>query len=414
MSLVAHVWALDKAPVKHPTAVLVLVALADESGDDGTGACPYVKKIMARARTSERSVQKHLRELYRQRLIDFGDAAIAMQRYHRGAYHAPRVWNLNYAASWDNVPEPRTDEEMLTYSDRIGQRPVRRGGADGAPGGGARRAPGGVQTGAPGGVQTGAPGGVQTGAPGGVQTGAPGGVQTGAPFPLVPADYPNPPPTPEPPNPAADAGGQAATEGGDDLDEKSREMLNAAVDRSVAARHSPDWSVAKVRTAVRAQLDARVPLAEVVGALTAATADQEGTAYPGRLAWWVVERRRRASGAAVPATSGEGDRYRHAPLVPPGAPRCYRHPEQPAGDDCPLCLGEKRAEPLTDDEKRAARAEEIRKGLATKGQPKNRIDGTDPLKVDRSAPFAATMARLEDELAKLRASVPAETPEMAA
>lgn len=126
MSLRAHLWALDQAPVKNPTAVLVLVALADEANDDGEGACPYMDKIIQRARCSERSAQEHLRNLFRARLINQGDPGVARRRYKKTGGRVPRVWDLNLAASWGAVPELRTDEEMLAYSDKIGQRPVRR------------------------------------------------------------------------------------------------------------------------------------------------------------------------------------------------------------------------------------------------------------------------------------------------
>ncbi len=127
MSLKAHLWALDAAPVKNPTAVLVLVALSDEASDDGEGACPYMHKVVQRARCSERSAQNHLRDLYRARIIDFGDPVVAQRRYRRSGGRCPRVWNLNLSATWDNMPEPRTDDEMLAYSDQIGMRPARRG-----------------------------------------------------------------------------------------------------------------------------------------------------------------------------------------------------------------------------------------------------------------------------------------------
>ncbi len=135
MSLRAHLWALDQAPVKNPTAVLVLVALADESNDDGEAACPYMDKIKQRARCSERAAQEHLRNLYRARLIDLGDEAVARRRYKKSGGRVPRVWNLNLAASWAAVPTPRTDAEMLAYSDKIGQRPVRRNGEQEEPSG---------------------------------------------------------------------------------------------------------------------------------------------------------------------------------------------------------------------------------------------------------------------------------------
>ncbi len=126
MSLRAHIWAMDNAPVTNPTAALILIALADEANDDGQGAAPYMDKLVQRARCSERSVQDHLRNLFRSRLINLGDPMVARQRYRKTGGRLPRVWDLNMTASWTAVPEPRTDDEMLAYSDKIGQRPVRR------------------------------------------------------------------------------------------------------------------------------------------------------------------------------------------------------------------------------------------------------------------------------------------------
>jgi len=126
MSLRAHIWAMDNAPVKNPTAALILIALGDEANDDGQGAAPYMDKLVRRGRCSERSVQEHLRHLFRARLINLGDPAVARQRYKKSNGRLPRVWDLDLTADWNAVPEPRTDEEMLAYSDQIGKRPTRR------------------------------------------------------------------------------------------------------------------------------------------------------------------------------------------------------------------------------------------------------------------------------------------------
>lgn len=126
MSLRAHLWAMDDAPVDNPYATLLLIALADEADDQGRAACPYMSKLKQRARCSERSVQNWLRELYRARLIDFGDPVVARRRYNKAAGHAPRVWDLNLSANKEKVPAPRTDEEMRAYSDQIGRKPPRR------------------------------------------------------------------------------------------------------------------------------------------------------------------------------------------------------------------------------------------------------------------------------------------------
>ncbi|MEU7802694.1 hypothetical protein AB0B10_25880 [Micromonospora arborensis] len=106
---------LDDAPVKDAVGVLILLALADEANDDGTDSCPYKDKLIARARKSERTVQTYLRKLYQARLIDFGDQTVAQRRYGKQPGHAPRAWNLNLEATWNNVPAPRTEEEMEFY-----------------------------------------------------------------------------------------------------------------------------------------------------------------------------------------------------------------------------------------------------------------------------------------------------------
>ena len=116
MSLRATLWALDDAPVEDSVGALILLALADEANDDGTDSCPYKEKLIKRARKSERTVQTYLRKLYRDRLIEFGDQSVAMRRYGKQPGHAPRAWNLNLAATWENRPAPRTDEEMKLYA----------------------------------------------------------------------------------------------------------------------------------------------------------------------------------------------------------------------------------------------------------------------------------------------------------
>ena len=115
MSIRAQLWAWDEAPVKDAVEKLILLALADEARDDGTAACPYKDKLIERALKSERTVQDKLRNLYRNRLIDFGDQIVGMRRYNKTAQYAPRTWNLNYAATKANPPEPRSDEEMQKY-----------------------------------------------------------------------------------------------------------------------------------------------------------------------------------------------------------------------------------------------------------------------------------------------------------
>ncbi len=63
MSLKATLWALDTAPVTNPTSVLVLIALADEADDDGTGGHPSLRRIAQRARVSVNTAKSHIRLL---------------------------------------------------------------------------------------------------------------------------------------------------------------------------------------------------------------------------------------------------------------------------------------------------------------------------------------------------------------
>lgn len=143
---------------------------------------------------------------------------------------------------------------------------------------------------------------------------------------------------------AAAAGpAEAVTRGeSDSLGRATRDSLNAAVERAVALRAgAAGWSVGQVRAAVRTAVDAGDAPADVVAALDRIAADPD-TRAPGRLRHAVAElvaaRGRPAPAAAGDADPGEtADRYRHAPVVPPGAPRCNRHPDQPAGPACPLC-----------------------------------------------------------------------------
>lgn len=194
MALKPTLWALDDAPVNDPVAVLVLIGLADEANDEGTGAAPYVDKLMVRARRSKRTVQGKLRDLYRAGVISYGDQSIGMRRYNKPAGKAPRTWDLNMTATWKSLPTPRTDEEVAilfpsdgpktsTSDDAQILRPTETVDAQDA-------APQNDDD-------------AQTAAPHDAQTVAPHGAQPAAPFPLVPRLIPELPPPPPVPPPAA-------------------------------------------------------------------------------------------------------------------------------------------------------------------------------------------------------------------
>lgn len=89
------------------------------------------------------------------------------------------------------------------------------------------------------------------------------------------------PPTRPASEPEPSAVAEASTSGGDDsnLDNPTRELLNALVEQVAADR---GWEPKKIRTAIRAALDAKWPVDEVVSGL-AEIADDRNTAGPGRL-----------------------------------------------------------------------------------------------------------------------------------
>ncbi|WP_433357784.1 helix-turn-helix domain-containing protein (plasmid) [Microtetraspora malaysiensis] len=63
MSLQAMLWAVELAPTEDAAQTLVLIALADSAEADGSNARPAVSTIASRARMSDRTVQRRLREL---------------------------------------------------------------------------------------------------------------------------------------------------------------------------------------------------------------------------------------------------------------------------------------------------------------------------------------------------------------
>ena len=187
---------------------------------------------------------------------------------------------------------------------------------------------------------------------------------------LEPSDEPSPSPS----RTSGSAHASAVTENGTSLGGDDRELLTAACRTANAARAgAPGWTVRQCGEAAQAALGAGHDPATVAARLVELAHDK-ACAFPTMLVADLAVTAARAVQATRPAPEtlpavedlGEPDRYRHAPVVPPGAPRCHRHPDQPAGPACRLCEDEKPAEPLTDAQKRAARAEAIRKQLAAK------------------------------------------------
>lgn len=100
MSVRATLWVLDEAPVSDMRHFAVLVALADNASDTGRGCWPAVRTIARRARCSERTVHRILRELETLGVIRRGDqvlvAGIPINR-------RPVVYDLNMPARGDNL-----------------------------------------------------------------------------------------------------------------------------------------------------------------------------------------------------------------------------------------------------------------------------------------------------------------------
>lgn len=100
MSLRATLWVLDEAPVTDMRHFAVLVALADNASDNGRGAWPAVKTIARRARCSERTVHRILRELLEEGVIRRGDQSI-VERFPIN--RRPVVYDLNMPFRGDNL-----------------------------------------------------------------------------------------------------------------------------------------------------------------------------------------------------------------------------------------------------------------------------------------------------------------------
>lgn len=96
MSLNAIIWALEQAPVDDPTTALVLIALADNANQDGTGSWPPLQTIAHRARCSVRTAQRHLRILEDARIIRQGNQDLVAGY---PANRRPVVYDLNLAAA---------------------------------------------------------------------------------------------------------------------------------------------------------------------------------------------------------------------------------------------------------------------------------------------------------------------------
>lgn len=91
MTLKAMVWVLDDAPVTDAQSLAVLLALAEQAHEDGTGAYPSHATLARRGRCSVSTVQRRLAELEEAGLIRRGDQSI-VSRFP--ANRRPIVWDL--------------------------------------------------------------------------------------------------------------------------------------------------------------------------------------------------------------------------------------------------------------------------------------------------------------------------------
>lgn len=92
MSYQASSWALRDAPVGADTTKrLILMALADFAGPDGTGAYPSVETLCGLVRLKRRAVMRHLGEMEQAGVIRRGDQRLTL---HYRADRRPVVWDL--------------------------------------------------------------------------------------------------------------------------------------------------------------------------------------------------------------------------------------------------------------------------------------------------------------------------------
>lgn len=92
MSLKAMIWVMESAPVVSHTELAVLYALADRASDDGSAAFPSQAWIAERARCSERTVKRQLKNLADRGVIRPGEDRHVS--YIRGD-RRPLVWDLD-------------------------------------------------------------------------------------------------------------------------------------------------------------------------------------------------------------------------------------------------------------------------------------------------------------------------------
>lgn len=95
MSIKVITWVREHAPTENPAELCILYSLADRANDDGEGCWPSVATLAQESRCSQRTVQRHLRNLEDRGLIRKGDQRM-VEKYR--ADRRPVVWDLNLAA----------------------------------------------------------------------------------------------------------------------------------------------------------------------------------------------------------------------------------------------------------------------------------------------------------------------------
>jgi hypothetical protein len=93
VSIEAVAWALNDAPVKDASALLVLIGLANHAARDGKGAYPSRETLSVYARCSVRTVAVKLKVLEESGVIVRGDQAHVA---HLRGDRRPVVYDLNY------------------------------------------------------------------------------------------------------------------------------------------------------------------------------------------------------------------------------------------------------------------------------------------------------------------------------
>jgi hypothetical protein len=104
-------WALETAPVDDQGQLLVLIALADRAGDDGTAAWPSISWIAERARCSTRTVIRHLHALRATGLISLGDQQLVA---HLAANRRPQVYDLDLSRVRGDTMSPQSDVTQVS------------------------------------------------------------------------------------------------------------------------------------------------------------------------------------------------------------------------------------------------------------------------------------------------------------